>query len=86
MSKISPQRAEWMAMHDPDSFVLVVEYTRDDGAKTRRVISPIRRERNHLLAFCLCRGEPRRFLRSRLRIIELDSASKYTVPVEEIIQ
>ncbi|MEZ6097277.1 MAG: hypothetical protein R3C03_24140 [Pirellulaceae bacterium] len=76
----SPGMALITAMRDPDNFVLIVHYPDDNGIATR-VISPIRIEGDHVLAFCLCRGAPRRFDRKKLRILKLDRAENHEAPV-----
>ncbi len=76
------------AMAAPESLVIRTMYVDDEGVITKRYISPIRIiDKEHLLALCLCREEPRSFVLNRLIGVELVSADDVLMPMEiEVIE
>ena len=70
------------AMHDPDHFVVELDYLDSKGERTHRVISPIRfLSSNRLLALCLCREQPRQFHLSRCDNVKLLRAEQVMMPM-----
>lgn len=70
------------AMGDPDHVVIVLEYCDKQGARTCRVVSPIRfTNSSSFLALCLCREEPRRFELERCSNVRLAPAHEFEMPV-----
>lgn len=71
------------AMQDNDRFVLEFDYTRGDGAKTHRVVSPVRwtRDKSGFVALCLGREGCRTFTVKRCRNVRLSPASDHVMPV-----
>ena len=70
------------AMHQPERWVVVLEYQDAKGTHTQRVVSPIRfLASDRFLALCLCREEPRQFHLDRCRNIQLRQAAEYMMPV-----
>lgn len=77
------KRAVSMAMQAQDDFVLSLVYTGKDGARTRRIVSPIRFiDQDRFQALCLCREEPRHFLFEKCDEVQLVHASEVLMPVE----
>ncbi|MCA9134853.1 MAG: hypothetical protein KDA45_16910 [Planctomycetales bacterium] len=70
------------AMQAPDDLVLQMEYTDARGARTVRIVSPIRYlSSNRFLGLCLCRCEPRQFHLERCSNFQLKPAADYVMPV-----
>ncbi len=75
-------RAIHYAMQCPDELVVELVYTDSNGARTRRVVSPIRFVgRDRFLGLCLCRCEPRQFQIGRCDQVRLRRAADYVMPV-----
>ena len=71
------------ALLAPESFVLRMVYSDKSGARTERVVSPIRiLEGKAMLALCLCREDCRRFELERCTAVELLDANDVLMPVE----
>lgn len=71
------------AMQCPDDLVICLEYVDAQGARTRRVVSPIRYIGSQaFLGLCLSRCEPRRFQLERCSNISLARASDFVMPVD----
>ncbi len=70
------------AIHDPDHYVIVLDYLDKYGRASRRVVSPIRfAATNRFLALCLCREEPRTFQMERVTNVHLAPAHEFVMPV-----
>lgn len=77
-----PQQVLSQAMHNPDELVLSMEYVDSKGAKTRRIVSPIRfLASGRFLGLCLTRCEPRQFYMSRCSELKLCRAADFLMPV-----
>ena len=71
------------ALLAPESFVLRLVYSDRSGARTERVVSPIRiLDGKAMLALCLCREDCRRFDLERCSDVELLDANDVLMPVE----
>ncbi|MFN7629593.1 MAG: hypothetical protein ACK5PZ_22425 [Pirellula sp.] len=71
------------ALLAPESFVLRIVYADRSGARTQRVVSPIRiLDGKAMLALCLCREDCRRFELERCTAVELIDANEVLMPVE----
>ncbi len=65
-----------------DDLVVEFDYCDAKGAKTRRVVSPIRfLGQDRFLALCLSREEPRQFYLERCQNVRLARAADYLMPV-----
>ena len=72
----------YRAMHQPDDLVVEFDYLDAKGAKTHRVVSPIRfLGRDRFLALCLSREEPRQFYVQRCQNVRLEPAANFLMPV-----
>ena len=70
------------AMHQSDDLVVEFDYCDAKGAKTHRVVSPIRLlGRDRFLALCLSREEPRQFYLERCQNVRLAPAADFLMPV-----
>ncbi len=70
------------AMQDSDHYVIELDYLDAKGQRTHRVVSPIRfLGKDRLLAFCLCREEPRQFHLDRCENVRLCRAENYLMPL-----
>lgn len=70
------------AMQAHDDLVVEFEYVDSKGARTRRVVSPIRfLASDRFLGLCLGREEPRQFYLERCENLQLKKAHEYLMPV-----
>ncbi|MEO1528059.1 MAG: hypothetical protein AAFX06_21725 [Planctomycetota bacterium] len=70
------------AMLDSETFVVELIYRDSAGARTRRVVSPIRFVgENRFLGLCLCREEPRQFYLSRCESVRLIPSAEVIMPM-----
>lgn len=70
------------AMQQAEDLVVEFDYCDAKGAKTHRVVSPIRfLGRDRFLALCLCREEPRQFYLDRCQNVRLGLAADVLMPV-----
>jgi predicted DNA-binding transcriptional regulator YafY len=70
------------AMCQSDDLVVEFDYCDAEGAKTHRVVSPIRfLGRDRFLALCLSREEPRQFYLDRCQNVRLGMAADILMPV-----
>lgn len=68
---------------DSDVCAVRITYTDAEGVVTNRIISPIRfikQGRDHVLALCTGREEPRQFALERISFCELIKASDVQMP------
>jgi len=73
----------YRAMHQSDDLVIAFDYCDAKGARTRRIVSPIRFLGNdRFLALCLSREEPRQFHVQRCQNMRLERAADFLMPVE----
>jgi predicted DNA-binding transcriptional regulator YafY len=69
-------------MHQSDDFVVEIDYCDAKGARTHRVVSPIRfLGPDRFLALCLSREEPRQFNLERCQNVRLGLAADVLMPV-----
>ncbi len=69
------------AMHNPDDFAIELDYSDSKGNQTHRTVSPIRFVgKDHFLALCLVREEPRRFSLSRCENLKLVHSADILMP------
>jgi len=70
------------AMHQSDDLVVEFDYCDAKGARTHRVVSPIRfLGQDRFLALCLSREEPRQFYLKRCQNVRLGLAADVLMPV-----
>lgn len=70
------------AMLDSETFVVELIYRDSAGARTRRVVSPIRFVgENRFLGLCLCREEPRQFYLTRCESVRLIPSAEVMMPM-----
>jgi len=70
------------AMHQSDDLVVEFDYCDAKGARTHRVVSPIRfLGQDRFLALCLSREEPRQFYLERCQNVRLGMAADFLMPV-----
>jgi len=70
------------AMHQPDDLVVEFDYCDAKGARTHRIVSPIRfLGQDRFLALCLSREEPRQFYLERCQNVRLGPAADVLMPV-----
>jgi len=70
------------AAANPDRWVVAMDYVDSKGARTGRMVSPIRfLGSDRFLALCLCREEPRQFSLNRCENVHFVPAAEVIMPV-----
>jgi predicted DNA-binding transcriptional regulator YafY len=77
------RRMLYLAMLDPERYVVQLDYTAADGKTTQRTVSPIRfvADRTAFIALCLAREDCRRFRLANCANVRLMDARAVLAPM-----